>query len=187
VLNVEQIEEWLGQEVLDSEGERVGKLEEVYYSPQNGDAVLVSVKSGMLGRRVSVVPLAGASVGRDHIRLAYTQQQMQDVGGKIDTGDTLDQSAVADLGAAYGVELAPEEYESASAINGRRAAARDAEEKAAALEDEARKRRQEADEARGEAQDASSQADQKETDAEHARISAEQARADAQQITPPQP
>ena len=76
MLNVDQIEEWLGQEVLDADGERVGKLDEVFYSDGSGEAVFAAVKSGLLGRHSSTVPLAGASVGRDYVRLAFTAEQI---------------------------------------------------------------------------------------------------------------
>jgi len=83
MLSVDQIEEWLGQEVTDSGGERIGKLDEVYYSVRSGDAVFASVKSGLLGRRSSVVPLAGASVGRDYLRLGYSAEQIDGAGSDV--------------------------------------------------------------------------------------------------------
>jgi hypothetical protein len=187
MLNVEQIEEWLGQEVLDSGGERIGKLEDVYYSSQSGEPVLVSVKRGLLGRRVSVAPLAGASVGRDHVRLAYTQAQIEDAGAQIDAEDTLDEQSTAQLGTAYGIDLAGQGFESASSINDRREAAREAEERALALEKEARLRGEEAEKAEGSAEEATETARQKQTEAERVSAEAEQARAEAQRISPQRP
>jgi hypothetical protein len=187
MLDVEQIEEWLGQEVLDSEGERIGKLEDVYYSSHRGEPVLVSVKRGMLGRRVSLAPLAGASVGRDHVRLAYTQAQIEGAGAQVDAEDTLDEQSTAQLGAVYGIDLAGQGFESASSINGRREAAREAEERALELEKKARLRGEEADDAKGNAEDASAAARQKQTEAERASAEAEQARAEAQGMSPQRP
>jgi len=68
MLSIEQVEEWVGQEVVDVDGERVGKLDEVYYSTTTNEAVFAVVKSGLLGRHSSLVPLAGASVGREYLK-----------------------------------------------------------------------------------------------------------------------
>ena len=183
MLNVEQIEEWLGQEVLDSDGERVGKLDEVYYSNTANEAIFAIVKSGLLGRKASVVPLAGASVGRDHLRLAYSAAQI-DQAPNIDPRDTLEVDDARGLGAAYGIEVPAENYASASSINERRRAADDAAARAEELDEQARRRASEAQDARGTAQDAGADAQQKTDEAERARLEAEQARIEAQRINP---
>ncbi len=40
------------QDVLDSGGEKVGRLDEVYYDPATSEPVLLSVKHGLLARQV---------------------------------------------------------------------------------------------------------------------------------------
>ena len=45
---VERIESWSGQDVLESGGEKVGRLDEVYYDPATSEPVLLSVKHGLL-------------------------------------------------------------------------------------------------------------------------------------------
>lgn len=47
------------------------------------------VKTGMLGRRHILVPLAGASVSRDHLRVAWQQDQVKD-GPQAEPGATLE-------------------------------------------------------------------------------------------------
>jgi ribosomal 30S subunit maturation factor RimM len=54
-------EAWVGLEVFDTHGNRIGKLHEVY--PGGGDLGLV--KTGLFGLRSSFVPLAGASLEGD--------------------------------------------------------------------------------------------------------------------------
>lgn len=186
MLNVDQIEEWLGQDVLDSQDERVGKLEDVYYSSAGGEAVFASVKSGLLGRRSSVVPLAGASVGRDYIRVGYTKAQIEDAGSDVETSDGLSRETASELGGAYGIELRPDEdFESASVINERRQAVADARSQADALEDEAQRRAVEAEAAQDTAQSAHQDATDKSELSERARAEAERARADAERIDRP--
>lgn len=186
MLNVEQVEEWLGQEVLDSQNERVGKLEEVYYAKGGDEAVFALVKSGLLGRHTSLVPLAGASVGRDYLKLAYSAEQIEQAGSDLDAQDVLVADTARQTSAAYGVEVPQEDFESAASINRRGQATREAQERAAALEEEARRRTAEAEEARGSAHDASEQASLKGDEAERARAEAERARAEAQGVSPSQ-
>jgi hypothetical protein len=183
VLSVEQIEEWLGQEVLDADGERVGKLDEVFYSSGSGEAVFASVKSGLLGRRSSTVPLAGASVGRDYVRLAYTTEQIDGSTKEVPAGDGVSGADARRLGELYGVTVAADD-EFEAAINERRRAAADARRQAEELEAEAARRESEAAQAQGSAQDAGQTAQQKAEEADRARREAERARAEADQISP---
>jgi sporulation protein YlmC with PRC-barrel domain len=185
MLSVDQIEEWLGQEVLDADGERVGKLDEVFYSVNSGEAVFVSVKSGLLGRHSSTVPLAGASVGRDYVRLAYTAEQIDGSTKEVPASDGVSGADARRLGELYGVTVAPDdEFEAASVINERRLATEDARRQAEELEAEAARRESEAEQAQGSAQDAGQTAQQKVEEAERARREAERARAEADQISP---
>ncbi|HEX3519316.1 MAG TPA: PRC-barrel domain-containing protein [Solirubrobacteraceae bacterium] len=185
MLSVEQIEEWLGQEVLDADGERVGKLDEVFYSSGSGEAMFASVKSGLLGRRSSTVPLAGASVGRDYVRLAYTAEQIDGSTKEVPAGDGVSGAGARRLGELYGVTVAADdEFEAASVINERRQAAADARRQAEELEAEAARRESEAEQAQGSAQDAGQTAQQKAEEAERARREAERARAEADQVSP---
>jgi len=185
MLSVEQIEEWLGQEVIDVEGERLGKLDEVYYATSSGEARFVVVKSGLLSRHSSLAPLAGASVGRDYLKLAYSAEQIGRVGSEIEAGHTLDGEAARRLGAAYEVDVPSEDLESATSINQRRGAAAEADERAEALDQKARNQAREAEEARSAAHEASEQATRKTEQAQSARAEAEQARAEVQRDTPP--
>jgi hypothetical protein len=184
MLSVEQLEEWVGEDVLDVNGERVGKLDEVYYSTATNQAVFVVAKSGLLGRHTSLVPLAGASVGREYLQLAYSAAQIDEVGFELDAGATIGQSDGRRLGDAYGVDVPSEDFASASSINERRRAAGEAAARAGELDEEARRRAAEAEEARGTADNASEAALQKMDDAERARAEAERARAQAQRIDP---
>jgi hypothetical protein len=186
MLSVEQIEEWLGQEVLDSSGERVGKLEEVFYSSAGGEAVFASVKSGLLGRHSSMVPLAGATVGRDYLRLAYSAEQIDRGDSEVSVKDaTLQHEDARRLGELYGVEVAPEDdFEAASVINERALAAEQARKQADELEQEARRRATEADQAQGAAHGAGETAAEKAEQAERARAEADLARAEADRINP---
>jgi len=89
VITIERLEDWRGQEVVDSDGVKLGKLEEVFYVQDTVAPALATVKSGLLGRGSRTVPLAGASVGRDYLRIAATQAQVES-GPKTPSHDAID-------------------------------------------------------------------------------------------------
>jgi hypothetical protein len=69
-MEIERIEDWIGREVVDTDGNKIGKLDEVYY---DGDAAVVGeVKHGLLSRKRELVPLRGAVVTRDSVRVEGT-------------------------------------------------------------------------------------------------------------------
>lgn len=75
---VEDIKEWRGEDVLGADGEKLGKLDEVYYDTHTDVPAFAAVKSGLLGKRLTLVPLSGATVGRRHLRLNLDKGQFKD-------------------------------------------------------------------------------------------------------------
>jgi len=182
---VEEIEDWVGQDVFDSGGERVGKLQEVFYLTRTGEATFATLKSGLLGRHARVVPLAGASVGRDYVRLAYTGEQIESAGGE-DAPETLGSEDALRIGGAYGVQIAPEdEFESAQVVRERIRASEEAHRRAEELAAEADRQAAEAQEARAASTDASREAQEKQERSERARAEADRARAEADRLAGP--
>ena len=102
VPTVESIESWWGQDVLDSAGEKAGRLEEVYYDAAGDEPVLISIKHGRLGHQVKLAPLSDAAVSRDYIRLPFTGEQL---GGAPDVtvGDELTAEQCAAVFALFAV------------------------------------------------------------------------------------
>ncbi len=175
VLSVERISEWLGQEVVDAEGEPLGKLEDVYYARGQAEPRLALVKSGLFGRKQTIVPLQGASVGREHVRVAYTSEQIAQAAdaAQLEAAETLAGADAQRLASAYGVQLGAEELDSANALEQRYAAAQEAEARAAKLETEAQERAEDADQAQASARERSAQAAEAEQAALDARAEAE--------------
>ncbi len=138
-MEIEHFEQWIGQDVLDVDGEKVGKLEEIYF--RGPDAVFAEVKPGLVARKRVMVPLGGAAVSRDFVRLDVRQDALlQENKG----GAGLDLTDLAALGEHYGGAYAFDsgEIESASARAQRLAAAEEAARRAAELEAQAGEREQ---------------------------------------------
>jgi PRC-barrel domain len=71
---VEDIKEWRGESVLGPQGDKYGKLEEVYYDTESDLPAFAAVKSGTFGKKLTFVPLAGATVGRSFVRVAAAKE-----------------------------------------------------------------------------------------------------------------
>ncbi len=65
MIPVENITDWRGQDVLDAVGDKLGKLEEIYFDGETDEPVFAAVKSGTFSKSLTLVPLGKASVGRD--------------------------------------------------------------------------------------------------------------------------
>jgi hypothetical protein len=176
--NVERIEDWLGQQVLDANGGKLGKLDEIYYDLDSRDPVFVSVKSGLLGRHSQLVPVHGATVGRDYFRVAYTKELIDQA--EESSGDTLGDGDVQRLAATYGLDLSRyRELRSGTELSERRAEAQAARQRADELAGEAQEKIVQQESAKQEARGASADADFAEREAERARRAALEARDEA--------
>jgi sporulation protein YlmC with PRC-barrel domain len=53
--------DWQGRTIVGSDGEKIGKVDEVYLDDRSGKPEWATVKSGIFGSKSNFVPLAGAS------------------------------------------------------------------------------------------------------------------------------
>jgi sporulation protein YlmC with PRC-barrel domain len=106
LIPVENIAEWRGQEVVDTDGSKLGKLEEVYYDGETDEPSFVAVKTGLVSKSLTLVPLAHASVGRDFVRVQRTKGEFK----KAPSFDTDAELSLDDEAAAYrhyGLDYSP--------------------------------------------------------------------------------
>jgi len=76
-ITVEELADWRGQDVVDEQGEKVGKLDEVLYDGESDDPSFAAVKSGTLSKHLTYVPLLGASVGREYVRVRFGKDRLK--------------------------------------------------------------------------------------------------------------
>lgn len=87
------IREWRGHDVVDPDGGKIGDLEAIYVDTTSDQPSFATVRTGMPGRKkLMFVPLAGATVGPDYLRVTYTKKQVKDapsidVDGELPAGD----------------------------------------------------------------------------------------------------
>jgi uncharacterized protein (TIGR02271 family) len=69
---------WRGRTAVDADGEKVGKIEEVYLDRASDAPEWLTVSTGLFGSRTSFVPIADAKATGDEVRLPYPKQQIKD-------------------------------------------------------------------------------------------------------------
>jgi sporulation protein YlmC with PRC-barrel domain len=69
--------EWLGKPIIDRDGERIGKLRDVYVDVETDEPQFGTVKEGVFTRHLTFVPLAGVQVGPDYLQVTATKDQVR--------------------------------------------------------------------------------------------------------------
>jgi hypothetical protein len=71
----ENLRDWRGQKVIDPDGDKIGDLEAVYVDTATDEPAFVTVRVGFIGRhRLTFVPLDGATVKPDAVRVRYAKK-----------------------------------------------------------------------------------------------------------------
>ena len=168
---VEYVENWRGQDVLCASGEKAGRLDEVYYHSASPEPVLLSIRHGMLGHKVTLIPVAEAVFSRDYLRVPYSAEQV----AQADPGhveDELSHEQVAAVAATFDVSLPPGPLYGAALIERRRVEAEKAERRAHELQLEAEQRAKELEVARERASAAAMESQAAEREREEAQAAA---------------
>ncbi len=101
MFDVDDIRDWVGQNVVDQEGSKIGSLESVYFDTSTDAAAFASVKVGLPGvGKLIFVPLVGARVSPKHIRV-MTDKKLAKNAPSIDTDGQLESDAEPGLYAYF--------------------------------------------------------------------------------------
>jgi uncharacterized protein (TIGR02271 family) len=71
-------QDWIGADVVDNDGDKVGTLQNVYMDRATGQPEWLSVKTGMFGSKSTFVPIQGADAAGDALRVPYPKSQVKD-------------------------------------------------------------------------------------------------------------
>jgi uncharacterized protein (TIGR02271 family) len=69
---------WRGHDVVDPSGDTIGEITDIYLDEQTNQPEWLAVRTGLLGRRVSFVPIAEAQASGDYVAVPYTKDQVKD-------------------------------------------------------------------------------------------------------------
>jgi hypothetical protein len=171
-IEVEHLESWIGSEARGRSGEKLGKIDDIYFA--GPDPVAIDIRSGLGGRKHHAATLKGASVSQDGIRLAVDEDDLVSTdGGQLTSGQ---------IAALYGQDdrlqaTQPETLESWHQREKLRKEAEEARAEADKLEAEARRRADEEAKAASVAGDAEAAAEAARREHEKAEARAQEARA----------
>src|ERR1700759_2874183 len=79
--------QWHGRTIVGSDGEKIGKITDIYEDPETGKPEWATVSSGLFGTKSNFVPLAGASPDGEDVRADVTKDQVKDAPGVENDGD----------------------------------------------------------------------------------------------------
>jgi sporulation protein YlmC with PRC-barrel domain len=86
------VAEWHGKMLVDRNGEKIGKLQDVYVDVETDEPQFGTVKEGFIGRHLTFVPLGGIKVGPDELQVMVTKEQVRSASDIEIHGDELSQA-----------------------------------------------------------------------------------------------
>ena len=107
-----EIAEWRGRDLVDSQGERIGKLEEVYFDVETDEPQFGTVKEGFVGRHLTFVPLTGITIGPDNLQVPVSKQRVKDAPNIALQGGELSQADESTLYHHYELNYTPPDTQS---------------------------------------------------------------------------
>jgi uncharacterized protein (TIGR02271 family) len=99
--------QWHGRTMIGSDGEKIGKISEIYDDPETGKPEWATVSSGLFGTKSNFVPLAGASPEGEDVRAQVTKDQVKDAPG-VEADRELSEQEEQRLFEHYGVPYTTE-------------------------------------------------------------------------------
>ncbi|MEJ7797150.1 MAG: hypothetical protein WKF48_11435 [Solirubrobacteraceae bacterium] len=173
-MEIEQVEDWIGSEARERSGEKLGKIDDIYYS--GADPVAIGIRSGLAGRKHHAAALKGARFSRDGLRLAFAADDLiSSDGGPLTSGQIAALSAHDERLR----DMPPEQLEGWQQREQRRKEDEATRARADELEAEAQRRAHEEDQAASRVSDAEGTADEARREREQAEVQAAEARAAA--------
>jgi PRC-barrel domain len=70
-------EGWIDHDVYDSDGDKIGSIDAIYYDDITGRPEWLAVRTGLFGMNTSFVPISGATVYNDDLQVPYTKDTVK--------------------------------------------------------------------------------------------------------------
>jgi uncharacterized protein (TIGR02271 family) len=100
--------DWRDRQVVDRDGEKIGKVDEVYLDEVSGQPEWISVNTGLFGLKSSFVPLQGAHPRGEEVQIAFSKDQVKDAPG-VTPDEELSDREERELWSHYGLEYGDHE------------------------------------------------------------------------------
>jgi uncharacterized protein YrrD len=106
------VAEWHGKMLVDRDGEKIGKLQDVYVDVENDEPQFATVNEDFIGRHLTFVPLGGITVGPDDLQVTLGKQQVEAAPNMDQHGDELSQAGESALYHHFELNYTPPQTES---------------------------------------------------------------------------
>lgn len=90
----------MGTTAVDQQGDKIGKIGQVYLDDRTGEPTWVTVSTGLFGTKESFAPLRGAQHDGDNLVLAVTKDQVKGA-PNIDDDGHIDEQQQAEISRYY--------------------------------------------------------------------------------------
>ncbi len=94
--------EWRGRTVVDNDGDKIGKMDEIYLDAETGQPEWGLINTGLFGSKSTFIPLAGAAPQGEDVKVAHDKATVKDAPG-IDPDGELSHEEEAELYRHYGM------------------------------------------------------------------------------------
>lgn len=75
---MDQLLQMKGKQIYSSEGEKIGKFEDLYIDDETQEPEWIGLGAGLFGNKHLLVPVEGAQPERDGLRVPYSKDQVKD-------------------------------------------------------------------------------------------------------------
>lgn len=106
------VAEWHGKMLLDRDGEKIGKLQDVYVDVETDEPQFATVKEGFIGRHLTFVPLGGIQIRPDDLQVSVTKEQVRSAPEIQMHGEELSQADESTLYHHYELNYTPPDTDS---------------------------------------------------------------------------
>ncbi len=101
-MTMDQIQQLRDRPVYSREGEKIGAVEEIFIDYETSRPEWIGIGTGFFGTKRVLVPVQGASLDSEGVRVAYSKDQVKD-SPDID-GDDVSQETEYELATHYGLD-----------------------------------------------------------------------------------
>jgi len=112
-MTTQSIAEWRGQQLLDSDGEKIGTIDEIYIDSRTEQPEWALVKTGLFGGKGTFVPLQQASPEAAGVRVPFDKAHVKDA-PNVEPDGELSHSEERTLYEHYGVDYGTSDSGSAN-------------------------------------------------------------------------
>jgi sporulation protein YlmC with PRC-barrel domain len=94
--------DWRGRTVVDQNGEKIGKFEDIYLDEATSRPEWAAVNTGLFGLRTTLVPLSAAELAGDDVKVPFDREHVK-AAPNVDPDDQLSQEEEELLYRHYGL------------------------------------------------------------------------------------